>query len=135
MDVVIQIRIPSASRLFRSASRLRVPEIPDISRIQTAVPFAKFGIVVTKTTLIRRRGFIQISRPISPSAELVAVLVNMLRTPKGIKVCGMYIIYGLDGLLDYGMAGKDDVTITVAALTGIGKDVQLSRLGIDKLAP
>ncbi len=59
----------------------------------------------------------------------------MLSSPECAQVWRISVVEGLDGPLDDGMAGGDHITLSVFAVDSLGKDMGLSRIGVDELTP
>ena len=110
---------------------LSVIQPPDIGRIQSPVFSADFRVGACPGRCVRTT-----IRPILP-VRVVGLfdLVHVLAAPEGADRRLVDIVNRLDGLLDDGVAGLDDVALAVAALHGLGKDVHLARLGVHELAP
>ena len=89
------------------------------------------------------KAYFVLRRPPGPG-NLCAVLshsravlhfVQVLRSPDGLKVRRIDVVESLDGLLDNGVVGVDNVALAVFAVLGFGKDVQLPGRLVYKLAP
>ena len=59
----------------------------------------------------------------------------MLYAPEGSKVGRIYVINSLDGLLDDGVAGNNDVAPAVLTDLRVGKDMEFPWLGIHEFPP